>query len=159
MFTNNDIEFQELVRTEPILPYLTNDFLQLYAEEIAGGLLFDAFLKANDKLRPIVCGDTLRRCLAFLVAQFLKSDADSSPNFIQCAEGLRDGATECAQLLKTLVSAPANHNPERALLNIDLRNAFNEANRHAAFDALTGKASRAYDNERACKLATSVDHD
>jgi hypothetical protein len=37
------------------LPYLTNDFLQLYAEEIAGGLLF-AFLKAHGKLRPLVCG-------------------------------------------------------------------------------------------------------
>ena len=68
------------------------------------------------------------------------------PNFIQCAGGLRDGATICAQTLQTLVSAPVPDGEVHALLNIDLRNAFNEANRHAGFDALTGKASRTYDD-------------
>ena len=161
MFTNDDIEFQELIRTELILPYLTNDFLQLYAEEIAGGLLF-AFLKANGKLRPLVCGDTLRRYLAFLIAQFLKLDAEnyfttSFPKFIQCAGGLRDGATVCAQFLQTLVCAPTNDNTVRALLSIDLLNALNEANRHAAFDVLTGKASRTYDNERV-QIGDNIPH-
>jgi len=87
------------------------------------------------------------------MAQFLKLDAQniftiSFPNFIQCAGGLRDGATVCTQFLQTQVCAPTDDNTVRALLNIDLRDAFNEANRHGAFDALTGKASRAYDNER-----------
>ena len=42
-------------------------------------------------------------------------------------------------------------NNARVLLdvyNINLRNVFNEANRHAAFDAPTGKAFRAYDAGR-----------
>ena len=72
---SNEIEFQELIRTELILPHLANDFLQLFAEENAGGLLF-AFLKANGELRPLVCGDTLRRRLAF-IAQFFKLDAET----------------------------------------------------------------------------------
>ena len=150
MFMNNDTEFQELIRTEFLLPYLTNEFLQIYAKDNAGGLLF-AFLKANGCLRPLVCGDAWRRCIASLIAQFLKLDAahfftSTFPNFIQCAGGLRDGATICAQTLQTLVSAPVPDGETHALLNIDLRNAFNEANRHAAFDALIGKASRTYDD-------------
>ena len=31
MFMNNDTEFQELIRTEFLLPYLTNEFLQIYS--------------------------------------------------------------------------------------------------------------------------------
>ena len=93
---NNDTEFQELIRTEFLLPYLTNEFLQIYAKDNAGGLLF-AFLKANGRLRPLVCGDAWRRCIASLIAQFLKLGAahfftSTFPNFIQCAGGLRDGA-------------------------------------------------------------------
>ena len=152
MFTNDDTEFQELIRSEFLLPYLTNEFLQIYAKENAGGLLF-AFLKANGRLRPLVCGDAWRRCIASLIAQFVKLDAahfftSTFPNFIQCAGGLRDGATICAQTLQTLVSAPVPEGEVHALLNIDLRNAFNEANRHAGFDALVGKASRANDDGR-----------
>jgi len=150
MFMNNDTEFQELIRKEFLLPYLTNEFLEIYAKDNAGGLLF-AFLKANGRLRPLVCGDAWRRCIASLIAQFLKLDAahfftSTFPNFIQCAGGLRDGATICAQTLQTLVSAPVPDDEVNALLNIDLRNAFNEANRHAGFDALLGKASRTYDD-------------
>ena len=44
------------------------------------------------------------------------------------------------------MSAPVPDDEVNALLNIDLRNAFNEANRHAGFDALLGKASRTYDD-------------
>jgi hypothetical protein len=66
----------------------------------------------------------------------------------QLIRGLRDGATVCAHLLQTLVCAPTNDDNVRALLNIDLRNAFNEVNRHASFDARTGKASHAYDSGR-----------
>ena len=133
------------------MPYLTNEFLDIYAKDNAGGLLF-AFLKANGRLRPLVCGDAWRRCIASLIAQFLKLGAahfftSTFPNFIQCAGGLRDGATICAQTLQTLVSAPVPDDEVHALLNIDLRNAFNEANRHAGFDALIGKASRTYDDE------------
>ena len=150
MFMNNDTEFQELIRKEFLLPYLTNEFLEIYAKDNAGGLLF-AFLKANGRLRPLVCGDAWRRCIASLIAQFLKLGAahfftSTFPNFIQCAGGLRDGATICAQTLQTLVSAPVPDDEVNALLNIDLRNAFNEANRHAGFDALLGKASRTYDD-------------
>ena len=50
---NDDTEFQELIRAEFLLPYLTNEFLRIYAKENAGGLLF-AFLKDNGRLRPMV---------------------------------------------------------------------------------------------------------
>ena len=75
-------------------------------------------------------------------------ETTSVPNFIQCAAGLRDDATVCAQSLQTLVCAPTTDNIVRALLNIDLRNAFIEANGRAAFEALTGKALRVYENGR-----------
>jgi hypothetical protein len=74
MFMNDDTEFQELIRAEFLLPYLTNEFLRIYAKENAGGLLF-AFLKDNGRLRSLVCGDAWRRCTASLLAQFLKLDA------------------------------------------------------------------------------------
>ena len=62
---------------------------------------------------------------------------------------MRDGATIiCAQLLQPLVCAPSTDNNVRALLNIDLRIAFNEASRQAAFGALTGKASCADTEQR-----------
>jgi hypothetical protein len=51
-------------------------------------------------------------------------------------------------MLQMLVSATVPDGEVHALLNIDLRNAFNEANRHAGFDAIAGKASRAYDDGR-----------
>ena len=37
MFMNDDTEFQELIRSEFLLPYLTNEFLQNYAKENAEG--------------------------------------------------------------------------------------------------------------------------
>ena len=40
MFINHDIVFQELVRTEIILPYITNDFLQLYDRSMRAGRLW-----------------------------------------------------------------------------------------------------------------------
>ena len=46
------------------------------------------------------------------------------------------------------MSAPVPEGEVHALLNIDLRNAFNEANRNAGFDAIIGKSSRAYDDGR-----------
>ena len=45
-------------------------------------------------------------------------------------------------------AAPVPDGEVHALLNIDLRNAFNEANRHAGFDAIYGKTSRTYGDGR-----------
>ena len=61
------------------------------------------------------------------------------------------------QLLQTLVCLPTIANTVRALLNIALRNAFNEATRHTTFDARTGKASRANDNGRA-QIGDDIPH-
>ena len=56
--------------------------------------------------------------------------------------------------LRVLQSLMVTYN---ALLNIDLRNAFNEANRHAAFDAIIVKASRTYVDGRV-KIGDQLPH-
>jgi hypothetical protein len=74
---------------------------------------------------------------------------DSVPNFMQCAAGLKDGTTRCAQLLRAFDSEPPLIGGERqATLEIDIANAFNSTCRQASFDVLSGKASREYDNGR-----------
>ena len=72
---------------------------------------------------------------------------DSVPNFMQCAGGLRDGTTKCAQLLRAFDSEPSDGDLQ-AILEIDIVNAFNSADRQAAFDTLAGTASRDYDQGR-----------
>ena len=150
MLMDDDEDFHELFRTHLILPHVHNDFLAQYSKERAGGHLF-AFQKTNGGIRPILCGGIFRRCYASLMSEAYRKEAtrhftESVPNFIQCAGGLRDGSTICAQLLRTFDSEPATVNGTlQALMEIDLVNAFNETSRQAAFDVLAGKASREYD--------------
>ena len=66
----------------------------------------------------------------------------SFPNFIQCAGGLKDGTSICAKILQLFDDAPIPEGTVRAFLEIDLKNAFNEALRQAALDVITGKAAR-----------------
>ena len=150
MLMDDDEDFHELFRTHLILPHVHNDFLAQYSKERAGGHLF-AFQKTNGGIRPILCGWIFRRCYASLMSEAYRKEAtrhftESVPNFIQCAGGLRDGSTICAQLLRTFDSEPATVNGTlQALMEIDLVNAFNETSRQAAFDVLAGRASREYD--------------
>ena len=97
-------------------------------------------------------GGIFRRCFAALKAKTWSKEAskyfsDSVPNFMQCASGMRDGTTKCAQLLRTFDSEPSDGDCH-AILEIDIVNAFNSAARQAAFDTLAGTASRDYDQGR-----------
>jgi len=69
---------------------------------------------------------------------------------MQCAGGIRDCTTRCAQLLRTFDSEPSRSADGvlQAILEIDLVNAFDSASRQAAFDVIAGTASRDYDQGR-----------
>ena len=107
LFTNNDTELHQLIIDELIFPYVMGKFLPLFLPELAGGLLF-AFLKKDGGLRPLLCGSIWRRCAARLTSDCTRDGAHTYftttyPNFMQCAGGLQDGATRCAQLLNMLL--------------------------------------------------------
>ena len=109
LFMNNDAELHHLIFDELIFPYITGEFLAKFLPELAGGLLF-AFLKKTKGLRPLFCGSLWRRRAARLVCDCTRDAAHkyfttTYPNFMQCAGGLQDGATRCAQLLMMKPSA------------------------------------------------------
>jgi hypothetical protein len=73
------------------------------------------------------------------------------PNFMQCAGGLEDGATRCAQLLNMLLDLPRedqDRDDPAAFINTDIRNAFQEMCRQTSFDTLMGVATQTYDGGR-----------
>ena len=61
---------------------------------------------------------------------------------MQCAGGLKDGTSVCAKILQLFDCEKHPADKTWALLEIDIKNAFNEALRQAAFDVM----SRAYDD-------------
>ena len=81
---------------------------------------------------------------------------------MQCAGGLEDGATRCAQLLNMLYDLPTEEqDPElgpedpATLINTDIKAAFQEMCRQTSFDTLTGKATKSYAMMTGrCSLAT-----
>jgi hypothetical protein len=73
LFMSDDEELQALIRDHLILPYLFGDFYPSHIQEYAGGLLIALEKPANPDdspggLRPIICGESWRRCLANLAA-------------------------------------------------------------------------------------------
>ena len=83
----------------PIRGHSTGDLLP---SEYAGGFLF-ALQRLDGGLRPILCGDLWRRCLASLAAQACRKPLarqylTSFDNFIQCA-GIKDGPSHAAHTL------------------------------------------------------------
>jgi hypothetical protein len=155
LFMNNDTELHHLIFDELIWPYVMGDFLHEFLPELAGGLLF-AFLKNNGGLRPLLCGSIWRRCAARLISDCTRTAAHTFftttyPNFMQCAGGLQDGATRCAQLLNMLHDLPTDaQDPDNpvAFINTDIQAAFQEMCRQTSFDTLTGKATQPYDDGR-----------
>ena len=69
---------------------------------------------------------------------------------MQCASGLQDGATRCAQLLNMLHDLTTAKDPDDTItfINTDIAAAFQEMCRQTTFDTLTGKATKSYDNGR-----------
>jgi len=73
LFMGDDEELQTLIRDHLILPYLFGDFHPSHIQEYAGGLLIALEKPVNPDgspggLRPIICGESWRRCLANLAA-------------------------------------------------------------------------------------------
>ncbi len=86
------------------------EILPSFLPEFVGVLLF-AFLEKDGGLRPLLCGSIWRRCAARLISDYTRDAAHkyfttTYPNFMQCAVGLQDGATRCAQLLNMLYDLP-----------------------------------------------------
>jgi hypothetical protein len=73
LFMGDDEELQALIRYHLILPYLFGDFHPSHTQEYAGGLLIALEKPASPDgspggLRPIICDESWRRCLANLAA-------------------------------------------------------------------------------------------
>ena len=102
LFMGDDEELQELIRTHLILPYLFGDCHPSHIQEYAGGLLLALEKPANEDgspggLRPIICGESWRRCLANLAAAAVRGPiskifTSTYENILQTA-GLQDGAS------------------------------------------------------------------
>ena len=70
---------------------------------------------------------------------------------MQCAGGLQDGATRCAQLLNMLHDVPTDdQDPDDPVtfINPDIKASFQELFRQSSFAPLTGKAPQPYDDGR-----------
>ena len=74
LFMGDDEELQALIRDHLILPYLFGDFHPSHIQEYAGGLLFALEKPAKDGggIRPIICGESWRRCFASLAANAVR---------------------------------------------------------------------------------------
>jgi hypothetical protein len=155
LFQNNDTELHELIIDELIFPYVLGEFLPQFLPELAGGLLF-VFLKKDGGIRPLLCGSIWRRCAARLINDYARNAAHryfttTYPNFMQCAGGLEDGATRCAQLLNMLHDLPREDqdlDDPAVFINTDIRNAFQEMCHQTSFDTLMGVATQTYDGGR-----------
>jgi hypothetical protein len=155
----DDEELQALIRDHLILPYLFGDFHPSHIQEYAGGLLIALEKPANPDgspggLRPIICGESWRRCLANLAAAAVRGPiskifTSTYENFLQTA-GLQDGASHCDKILSamyaSLNSDPSDSDPSDpdVIIKLDISNAFNVLCRRLTLDVLGGKASCDY---------------
>jgi hypothetical protein len=154
LFMGDDEELQALIRDHLILPYLFGDFHPSHIQEYAGGLLIALEKPANPDgspggLRPIICGESWRRCLANLAAAAVRGPiskifTSTYENFLQTA-GLQDGASHCAKILSAMY-ASLNSDPSDpdVIIKLDISNAFNVLCRRLTLDVLGGKASCDY---------------
>jgi hypothetical protein len=114
LFVGDDEELQALIRDHLILPYLFGDFHPSHIPEYAGGLLIALEKPANPDgspggLRPIICGESWRRCLANLAAAAVRGPiskifTSTYENFLQTA-GLQNGASHCAKILSAMYAS------------------------------------------------------
>ena len=74
LFMGDDEELQTLIRDHLILPCLFGDFHPSHIQEYAGALLFTLEKPAKDGggIRPIICGESWRRCFASLDANVVR---------------------------------------------------------------------------------------
>jgi hypothetical protein len=100
----------------------------------------------KDELDACNCYALMQNC-----APAHKYFTTTYPNYMQCAGGLQDGATRCAQLLNMLHDLPIEDQDQDdpiTFINTDIAAAFQELCRQTTFDTLTGKATKSYDDGR-----------
>ncbi len=119
LFMGDDEELQTLIRDHLILPCLFGDFHPSHIQEYAGALLFTLEKPAKDGggIRPIICGESWRRCFASLAANAVRGPIShifesTYENFLQTA-GLQDGASHYAKILSSM---PTQEEPAQATL-------------------------------------------
>jgi len=151
LFMGDDEELQALIQDHLILPYLFGDFHPSHIQEYAVGLLFAIEKPAKDGggIRPIICGESWRRCFASLAANAVRGPishifTSTYENFLQTA-GLQDGASHCAKILSSMFAA-LNSDPSDpdVIIKLDISNAFNVLCPQLTLDVLGGKASCDY---------------
>ena len=134
LFMGDDEELQGLIRTHMILPYLFGDFHPSHIQEYAGGLLLALEKPAKDRgvVRPIICGESWRRCFASLAANAVRGPISrfftSTYEFFLQTAGLQDGAFHCAKILSSMYAALSSDpsDPDVIIkLDLDISNAFN----------------------------------
>jgi hypothetical protein len=108
LFMGDDDELQGLIKDHTNLPYLFGDFHPSNIQEYAGGLVIALEKPAKDGggIRPIICGERWRRCVASLAANAVRGPISRTftstfENFLQTA-GLQDCASHCAKILSAM---------------------------------------------------------
>ena len=161
IFASGDTELQEKLRRHVMLPYIMADFIPGHKSELAGAKSFAYFKPNGVDVRPLAEGSAWRRAAATCAVKSLAAAAEKHftqlyPNFIQFAGGTPDGTVHLANLMSAWydeavadLSGYAAGSLEQAenrpaFIEIDLKNAFNSHSRQAAFDTLTGKATKDY---------------
>ena len=135
LFMGDNEERQEMIHTHLIPPYLFGDFHPSHTQEYAGGLLLALEKPANEDsspggLRPIICGESWRSCLANLAAAAVRGPiskifTSTYENFLQTA-GLQDGVSHCAKILSAMYSAlNSDLSDPDVIIKLDVSNAFN----------------------------------
>ncbi len=148
LFMGDHEELQALIRDHLIPPYLFGDFHPSHIQEYAGGLLFALEKPAKDGggIRPIICGESWRRCFASLAANAVWGPishifTSTYENFLQTA-GLQDGASHCAKIFSSMYAAlSSDPSDPDVIIKLDISNAFNVLCRQLTLDVLGGKAS------------------
>ena len=146
----DDHELQELIRDQIILPYFFGDFHPSHMQEDTGGLLLALEKPAKDGggIRPIICGESCRRCLASLAANAVRgpilriftSTYEKNLKKLQTA-GLQDGAPLCVKILSSMYAAlDSDPSDPDVIIKLDISNAFNALCRQLTLDVLGGKA-------------------
>jgi len=153
MFSDQDTQFQQLIRTHLVLPYVTGDFFPGHMANVAGGRCL-VFETPDEFLHPVFIGCMWRRCASTLATSHVRSNANTFftsyyPNVIQFS-AQKDGATSCAQVTQLLASDWPRHHAPQPLVVLDLCvvNSFCSVMRQPQFDVLAEKASKSYDNGR-----------
>ena len=140
-----------LIRDHMILPYLFGVFHPSHIQEYAGGLLLALEKSAKDGggIRPIICGESWRRCFASLAANAVRGPISRIFTYtyeknLQTA-GLQDGASHCANIRSSMYAA-LNSDPSEpdVIIKLDISNAFNVLCRQLTLDVLGGKATCDY---------------